>query len=122
MKKTLNSVCNHFRTIWHVLHRGTLCCFFITIITGKGTIHHPIKVNKYGMFLLLTMGLAGALLVFACEHIAHKMQSKKGSIEIRNDRQVMERPEKRKRRAVALIETLAEIELAEPPKQSGKPT
>ena len=77
--------------------------------------------DKYGMFLLLTMGLAGALLVFVGEHTAHKLQSKKGSIEIRNDRQVMERPEKRKRRAVALIETLAEIELAEPPKQSGKP-
>ena len=68
--------------------------------------------DTYGMFLVLSIGLAGALLVFTGEQIAHKLKSKKGSIERRNNRQRMGRPEKRKR-AEALFETLAEIELAE---------
>ena len=50
--------------------------------------------DTYGMFLLLSVGLAGALMGFAGEHIAHKMQSKKGSIEGRNIGQGMGRPEK----------------------------
>ena len=50
--------------------------------------------DKYGIFLLLSIGLAGALMVLVGEHIAHKMQSKKGSIEGRNIGQGMGRPEK----------------------------
>ena len=72
--------------------------------------------DKYGMFLLLSVGLAGALLAFAGEHIAHKMQSKKGSIERRNIQQGIGRHGIRRR----ALETFLEIELSEHPKKSNR--
>ena len=72
--------------------------------------------DKYGMFLLLCIGLAGALLAFAGEHIAHKMKSKKGSIERRNIQQGIGRHGIRRR----ALETFLEIELSEHPKKSNR--
>ena len=69
----------------------------------------------YGMLFILTVGLAGALLAFAAEHVAHKMLllSRKSFYDKKKIRQMRRG---NKRRPLAMIEKWAEIELDEPPK------
>ena len=73
----------------------------------------------YGMLLILSVGLAGALLAFAAEHIAHKRHSltitKRIFHEGKKIRLIMERF------ALAMIEKWAEIKLDKPPKRAKLP-
>ena len=71
----------------------------------------------YGMLFILTVGLVGALLAFATEHIAHKMHllSRKCFHDKKKNRPIIGRHGS-KRRPIAMIEKWAEIELDEPPK------
>ena len=71
----------------------------------------------YGMLLILSLGLAGALLAFAAEQFAHKRHILCNKIfsDTRKDPTILQK-HGNKSIALAIIEKCAEIELDKPPK------
>ena len=69
----------------------------------------------YGMLFILSVGLAGALLAFAAEHIAHRRH-----LLYKKNRLNMER-HGNKRIALAVIEKWAEIKVDKPPERAKLP-